>query len=108
VPRRDSRFRCSTLEQNAKLVTAWKETVTSVLSRMPTSALNLGRRGLIAQAQRRRARGEPIGDRDRSNEGLGRTALVTGAHRPVLDAQPLDCLPRRHTTLSSSHGTWIA
>ena len=46
---------------------------------MTASALNLGRRGLIRQAQRRRARGEPIGDRDRSNEGLGRTALVTGA-----------------------------
>jgi NAD(P)-dependent dehydrogenase (short-subunit alcohol dehydrogenase family) len=46
---------------------------------MTARALDLGRRGLIAQAQRRRARVEPIGDRDRSNEGLGRTALVTGA-----------------------------
>jgi len=53
--------------------------VTSVRSRWAALALDFGRRGLIAQAQRRRARVEPIGDRDRSNEGLGRTALVTGA-----------------------------
>jgi uncharacterized protein len=54
-------------------------TVTTVVGRMTQSALNAGRRGLIAEARRRRARKEPIGDRDRSNEGLGRTALVTGA-----------------------------
>lgn len=50
-----------------------------LLRQMGTSAVNLGRQGLIARARRRRGRELPIGDRDRSNEGLGRTALVTGA-----------------------------
>jgi short-subunit dehydrogenase len=56
-----------------------EEPVTSALGAAATSALDFGRRALIAGARRRRSRAQSIGSIDRSSEGLGLTALVTGA-----------------------------